>query len=300
MMNEFAKGFVPALGTPLDENGKFVKESFMKQCQLMLDAGAVGLLAMGSMGIQANIPTSECRKVAAAAIEAAAGRVPVYVGAMDCGIVRAKERLADMEDLDVAGFVFTTPYYNSISASQAVIFFQSVAAATKHKIFLYDLPVVTQTKITYDIVMELVKTVPNLGGIKTADINMIRKFMVNPDMPADFKVFFSGLDMFDVAYAYGVTTNLDGMFTVTPVNAKKMYDALRAGDKKTGAACLTNIIALRDHMLACKDSLMSAYTAGMNLLGCSGRYNQDYCAAYSEESKEYMRAEMIRIGELAK
>ena len=290
------KGFVPALGTPVDENGKFLKDSFVRQVDMMMDAGAVGLLAMGSMGVQSTLLTSECPKIAAATVEAAKGRVPVYVGAMDCSIVRARERMAAMEDLDIEGFVFTSAYYKKLTPEEAIRFFKGVAAGTKHKIFLYDLPSVAQLKITYDMVMELVRDVPNLGGIKTADINMVRKFMVNPDMPADFRVLFSGLDMFDVAYAYGVCTNLDGMFTVVPANSKKMYDALRAGDRKTAAQCLTNIVELRDLMLSLK--LQPAYSAGMNLLGCEGRFNSDFCEPYGEKTLEAMRAALTRIGEL--
>ena len=296
MKDNFVKGFVPALGTPLTEDGYFIKESFENQIEMMIQSGAVGLLAMGSMGIQATIRTSECRKIAKSAVEAAKGRVPVYVGAMDCSVARAKERLADMEDLDVAGFVFTTPYYNAVSPEKAVNFFKAIADSTKHKIYLYDLAVVTQTKITYDMIKTLVKDTPNIGGIKTADINMIRKLMLDPEIPADFDIFFSGLDMFDVAYSYGVCTNLDGMFTCTPVNAKKMYDALRLGDKEKGAQHLSNIIWLRDKMLTL--DLMSAYTAAMNLLGCEGIFNQDYCNPYSENTKLEMQKAMKQIGEL--
>lgn len=295
-MKTYQKGFVPALGTPLTQDGSFIKESFVKQIDMMLSAGAIGLLAMGSMGIQATLKNSECRKVAQAAVEAAAGRVPVYVGAMDCSIARCKERIADMEDLDIAGFVFTVPYYNILPPVKALNFFKAVAAATKHKIFLYDLPVVTQSKITYPMVKELLQTVPNLGGIKTADINMIRKLMNDPEVPADFQVFFSGLDMFDVAYSYGVCSNLDGMFTCTPANSKKMYAALAAGDKETAAQCLTNILQLRDYMATL--DLMPAYSAAMNLLGCEGIFNQDYCNPYTAETKQKMQAEMQAIGEL--
>ena len=37
-------GFVPALGTPLDANGNLCKESYAKQIERMLEAGAVGIL----------------------------------------------------------------------------------------------------------------------------------------------------------------------------------------------------------------------------------------------------------------
>ena len=117
-------GFVPALGTPLDAQGNLCKESYRKQIDDQIKAGAVGILCMGSMGIQSCIRQAVCPEVAAAAVEAAAGRVPVFVGAMDTSIARAKERLAAMEDLDVAGFVFTAPYYAANSREQMMRFFK--------------------------------------------------------------------------------------------------------------------------------------------------------------------------------
>ena len=111
-------GFVPALGTPLDKNGNLLVESFKKQINDQIDAGAVGILCMGSMGIEAFIRSSVYPQVAKAAVEAAAGRVPVFVGAMDTSIARAKERMASIEDLDIAGFVFTAPFYSPCSRDQ--------------------------------------------------------------------------------------------------------------------------------------------------------------------------------------
>ena len=132
-------GFVPALGTPLDANGNLMVDSYKKQINDMIDRGAVGLLSMGSMGIQAFIKNDVYPKVAQAAVEAAAGRVPVFVGAMDCSIARAKDRMAAMEHLAIDAFVFTTPYYHSCNPGQIVNYFKNVAAATKKGILLNDL-----------------------------------------------------------------------------------------------------------------------------------------------------------------
>ena len=101
--------------------------------------------------------------------------------------------------------------------------------------------------------------------------------------------------MFDVGYSWGVCTHLDGMFTCVPANAKKMYEALAAGDENTAAQCLSNILFLRDHMLTL--DLMPAYSAAMNLLGCKGIFNQDYCTPYSESVKASMKEAMTKIGE---
>ena len=81
-------GFVPALGTPLDQDGNLVVESYKKQIEDQIQAGAVGILAMGSMGQQAYLRQDVCPKVAEVAVEAANGRVPVFVGAMDCSIIK--------------------------------------------------------------------------------------------------------------------------------------------------------------------------------------------------------------------
>ena len=48
-------GFVPALGTPLTESGELIKESLTKQIDDQINAGAAGILCMGSMGIEAFI-----------------------------------------------------------------------------------------------------------------------------------------------------------------------------------------------------------------------------------------------------
>lgn len=197
-------GFVPALGTPLDAKGNLCEESFRKQIEDQINAGAVGLLCMGSMGIQAYIRQEVFPQVAKVAVDAAKGRVPVFVGAMDISIARAKERIAAMEDLDIAGFVLTAPYYSPCSRDQMMNFFKAVAASTKHSILLYDLPGVTQCKITYDMVLELLRDVPNFAGIKSADQQMFRKLTLNPDVSKDFIMVYSGLDTFDIAYKWGI------------------------------------------------------------------------------------------------
>ena len=289
-------GFVPALGTPLDKNGRLCTESLKKQINDQIDAGAVGLLCMGSMGMQACILGEVCPEVAKAAIEAADGRVPVFIGAMDTSISRAKERMAAMENLDVAGFVFTAPYYSACSRDAMMNFFKAVATATKHKILLYDLPSVTQTKITYDMVLELLRDVPNFAGIKSADQQMFRKLKLNPDVPEDFIMVYSGLDTFDIAYKWGIDKCLDGMCSCTPVNTGKMFKAMENGDYKAAADCLNNILALRDAFISW--DLWPAYSTTMNLLGYEGTHCPDYCSPINEKYVPEIRDMLIKIGEL--
>ena len=291
------KGFVPALGTPLTKTGELCKESFQKQINDQINAGASGLLCMGSMGIEAFIRDDIYPEVAKAAVEAADGRVPVFVGAMDTSIARVKQRIAPLEDLDIAGLVFTTPFYSVPKRDQIMNFYREVAKLTKHNILAYDLPPVTQAKITYDMVLEMIETIPNFIGIKSADTQMFRKLILNPNVPEDFIMVYSGLDTFDIAYKWGIDKCLDGMLSCTPVNTGKMFKAMDEGDYDTAAVCLSNIVALRDAFAA--NDLWPCFTYAMNLLGCEGDFAPDYVSPITEKAKEVVKAEMIRIGELA-
>lgn len=288
-------GFVPALGTPLDCNGKLCVESYKKQIDDQIKAGAAGILAMGSMGIQPYLTTDVYPEVAKAAVEAAAGRVPVYVGAMDTSIARAKDRMAAMEDLDIAGFVFTTPYYYGCTPAQIINYYKGVAAATKKPILMYDLAVVTQSKITYDIVLQLIKEIPNLAGIKSADTVMFRKLKLNPEVPKDFIMVYSGLDTFDVAYKWGIDACLDGMLSCTPYNTGKLFEVMAAGDWDAAAKYLDNITGLRDFFVA--HDLWPSFSTAMNLLGYEGNHCPDYVNPINPDYVELIKAELIKIGE---
>lgn len=52
-------GFYPALGTPTGVGGTLVKDSFNRQVELMIEAGAQGVLCMGSMGKMETIRNKE-------------------------------------------------------------------------------------------------------------------------------------------------------------------------------------------------------------------------------------------------
>lgn len=288
-------GFVPALGTPLDRDGNLLADSYRKQIEDQIQAGAVGVLCMGSMGQQAFLTAKTYVEVATVAVEAAKGRVPVFVGAMDTSILRAAERMASVEHLNIDGFVFTAPYYSAASPAQMLSYFKGVAAKTKRKILLYDLPGVTQSKITYNMVLELIRDVPNLAGIKSADTQMFRKLKLNPDVPDDFIMVYSGLDTFDVAYKWGIDNCLDGMLTCTPANTGKLFASMKAGDYDTAAQCLSNIVELRDLFIAC--DLWPAYSYTMELLGCPGKYGPDYTLDLKPEYKDTLRNMMLKIGE---
>ena len=186
-------GFIPALGTPVDENGIFLPESYEKQIDDMLEAGAVAVLVLGSMGMMYAIRQDQYRSVVETAIEAVGGRCPVLVGAMDNSLWRVKERLRYLAGLDIDGIVLTPPYYYASTPDELVRFYVGVAQVSPYNVYMYDLPVVTQTKITYSSIERVLAETDKLKGIKTADQALGRNLILSKNIPSDFSVIYSGL-----------------------------------------------------------------------------------------------------------
>jgi 4-hydroxy-tetrahydrodipicolinate synthase len=286
-------GFYPALGTPTNIVGSLATGSYEKQINLMIEAGAKGLLCMGSMGRMETIRNSEYPVIAKKCCAVADKRVPVMVGVMDCSISRVLDRIDALGKIDVEGVVATLPFYGKVNEKNAINFFTLLAKESAYPVYIYDLPSVTQSPMTENMLHILVKQ-SNIKGIKTSNLQLIISLMRNPVQRDDFSVFYSNLDMFDFALASGITKNLDGMFTCTPCNASKMYSA--PDDKECVSKCLNNILELRNLFL--KEDLFQAYSYTMGLVGCPGDYHPDYSSAVSDTAKEEIYACMKKIGEI--
>lgn len=288
-------GFYAALGTPTSLSGNLIKKSFNREIDLMIDAGTRGVLCMGSMGKMATIRNSEYPEIARQCTLAVSQRVPVLVGVMDCSVSRVSDRIDALKNINIDGVVATVPFYNKTDTAEIVNFFSMLAKTSKFPVYIYDLPSVTQSPVTNAIVKTLAG-IPNIAGIKTANLQLILDLKQSGNIPEKFSFFYSNLDKFDVAIKSGVGKNLDGMFTCTPYNSKKMYENITAGNFETVSNSLKNIIRLRDLFL--KENILSAYSYAMELLGCPGNYQADYDLPISDSLKEEISVCMKAIKEI--
>ncbi len=295
-MEKLKAGFYTALGTPLDMDGNIVEKSLRREIEMQIEAGASGLLLMGSMGIEADVKLSAYGEAAKIAADAVAGRVPLFVGAMDNSVWRVKERLDLLKGLKINGVVLTTPFYSTATDPELFRFFSAIADATEHPVFLYDLAVITKVKINFPLVDKLIKA-GKIAGIKTGDVVLARQLSY---AYPDFEVLYSNIDAFDVALSFdGINKVLDGMFSCTPKNGKKFVEAYRAGDMKTAGKYLNNILKFRDCLLGYPGSaLLYIFTIAMNELGMEGIFCPDFKYDPKPELVAKVRAQLEEIGEL--
>lgn len=289
------KSFYPALGTPTNLDGTLNVDSFNKQVELMIESGAQGVLCLGSMGKMATIKNTEYPKIVAQCCSSVNNKVPIMVGVMDCSIDRVLDRIEALDNAQIDGVVATLPFYNKLNDNEIVAFFTVLAKESKYPIYIYDLPVVTQSSININHLKSLISNL-NIRGIKTGNLHLIQEIhrhkLTNYNQL--FSVFYSNLDLFDIALKLGINKNLDGMFTCTPYNSKEMYKT--GNSDAVNLNHLINILRLRD--LFIKENVLSAYSYAMKLLQCPGNYHPDYALPISENLKENIEVLMKEIGEI--
>jgi 4-hydroxy-tetrahydrodipicolinate synthase len=211
---------------------------------------------------------------------------------MDCSAWRVKDRIRSIAGLDITAVVLTPPFYFGGSNAQLLDFFTDVADFSEYPVYLYDLPGATKIKITFDMVKAL-EAHKNIAGIKSGDIVLVRQ--ITQQFP-EFEALYSNLDAFDVAMAYGIDKVLDGMFGATPKNGNAFAKACAAGDYKTAAEKLNNIIYLRD--VFAKHSIFPSFTDAMNALGFEGDFGPDFCGNTDEAGRLDVIEALKKIGEL--
>ena len=290
------KGFYTALGTPLDKEGEIIHESFKKQIEDQISAGASGLLILGSMGMQCAITNSVYPQIIKAGVKAAGSSVAVFAGVMDNSVARVLERIEAIADCRLDGVVPTTPFYYKEKPEIIRNFFIKIADKSKFPLYLYDLPVVTQNPLGTEDVRILMNH-GNIRGIKTANMMIAREITNDPQKPSYFNILFSGLDVCDIAYKYGIEYYLDGMFACTPNITNALNKALAGQDYPRARTMLDRILELRGIFI--KHNVFPSFTAAMNILGYEGRFHPDYhfdvtdIAAIEEIGNYLRRYEMV-------
>ena len=288
------QGFYCALGTPLDSEGNLVKDSLSAHIESQINAGASGLLLMGTMGMLGCVRDSQYKTTVKTAAEAVKGRVPLMVGAADNSIARIRDRLDVLGEFDVS-VVLTAPYYFSLTGQTALNCLKSACAYTKLPFYLYDHPFTARYKLNYNDVLEL-SELPNVKGIKTGDPVLLKALLDSETIKKDFVPIFSNSDLFVMGWEYGCRHILDGIFACFPKTIKSAGAALSGGKIETAKHELNSMMAARDRMIG--GGIWPMFTKAMNLLGFPGNFAPDYEPETDEKNSALMREILVSMGEL--
>ena len=260
-------GSITALVTPF--KGEAVDETtFQKLVVRQIDAGAHGVVPVGTTGESATLSHAEHRRVVELCIEAAAGRVPVVAGAGSNSTAEAIELAKFAESAGADAILAVTGYYNKPSQAGLIAHFTALNDAVGLPIIIYNVPGRTVANLSVETIA-ILSRLPRIVGVKDATGDLARVALQRVASGEDF-IQISGEDMTAVGFnAMGGRGCISVTANVAPEDCAKMQEASLKGDYAAALRIQDRLAPL--HEILFKDTSPGPVKYAMSLMGlCSG------------------------------
>ncbi|WP_326700697.1 dihydrodipicolinate synthase family protein [Streptomyces sp. NBC_01754] len=257
-------GVIPPVVTPLTADGELDRDSLERVVGHLLDGGVSGLFALGSSGETAYLTPTQQDEVIKVITSAAAGRVPVLVGAIETTTNRAIERARAAAALGADAVVATAPFYTRTHTTEIDRHFRDIAAAVDLPLLAYDVPVCVHTKLDPELLLPLAAE-GVLAGVKdsSGDDGSFRRLAIGArDLPG-FSVLTGHELVVDAMMLSGADGSVPGLGNVDPHGYVRLHEATTRGDWAAAKAEQDRLVGLFDIVTAAAPGTASATAAGL-------------------------------------
>ena len=224
------QGIVPPMATPFRADESIDEASLRAEVEYLISAAGVhGLAVGGSTGEGHTLTTHELRCVVGAAIEAAAGRVPVIAGIIVDSTRQALEKAQALADLDVAALQ-VTPVHYLFRPSDETMFahFAALAEGAAQPVMVYN--VVPWSYCSPALLDRMMREIPGLIGVKQSagDLKLLADLLMTS---ADAGLIMSAVDaLLFPSFALGAHGAIAAILTAAPELCVKLWDQAATGD----------------------------------------------------------------------
>ena len=196
-MGHSLRGLYVPLITPFTDEGGLALDALEKLAHVIIDSGAVGLVALGTTGESATLTAAERHAVLDICARVCRERgTTLIVGAGSNDTASTVQALQDLAAWpEVAAALTVVPYYTRPSEEGVVAHFTRLAADSPVPLIVYNIPYRTGRVLRGQTLLDLA-SVPGIAGIKHA-VGAIDQdtIMLMAGRPDDFAVL-AGDDVF--------------------------------------------------------------------------------------------------------
>ena len=161
------QGSLPALVTPLREDGEIDWPALERLVDWHIDQGSNGLVPVGTTGESPTLTHAEHEAVVEAVVRVAAGRIPVIAGAGSNNTREAIGLAQHACKVGADGLLVVTPYYNKPTQEGLIAHYTAVHDATDKPIIIYNIPGRSVVDMTPETMGTLAR-LPRIAGVKDA------------------------------------------------------------------------------------------------------------------------------------
>ena len=193
--------------------------------------GTAGIVIVGTTGESPTVNVDEHCQLIKAAVEYAAGRIPVIAGTGGNSTLEAIELTRFAKSVGASACLSVVPYYNKPTQDGMYRHFRTIAEAVDLPVILYNVPSRTVADLATETVLRLAE-IPGINGIKDATSDLVRLVDLTNRLPASGEfALYSGND--DTALPFMLLGG-HGVISVTanvaPRAVSEVCAAVRAND----------------------------------------------------------------------
>lgn len=241
-------GSIVALVTPMLEDGQVDYASLRKLIDWHVAEGTDCIGVVGTTGESPTVNVDEHCEIIRAAVEQAAGRVPIMAGCGANSTAEAIELAKFARKVGADCQLQVVPYYNKPTPEGQYRHFKAIAEATGDlPIVLYNVPGRTVADMQHATVLRLAQ-VPGIVGIKEATGNIERAQWLIKEAPKGFSIY-SGDDATAVALMLcGGHGNVSVSANIAPRLMHELCVAAIAGDARRAMSIQMRLLPIHKHL----------------------------------------------------
>jgi len=218
-------GSLVAIVTPMQPGGALDLAALARLIDFHVENGTAGIVIVGTTGESPTVDVDEHCRLIQAAIDHAAGRIPVVAGTGGNSTAEAIALTRFAKSAGASACLSVVPYYNKPMQEGLYRHFSTIAEAIDLPLILYNVPSRTVADLSNDTIVRLAG-IPRIVGLKDATSDLPRVVDLRNRLPAGREfALYSGND--DTALAF-VLLGGDGVISVTANVAPKLVSQLCA------------------------------------------------------------------------
>jgi 4-hydroxy-tetrahydrodipicolinate synthase len=220
------RGSFPPLVTPF-RDGRVDLETYESLVDYQIQSGSHGIVVAGTTGEPALLTLDERKALAATAVSAADGRIPVMVATGAPSLADTVELTAHADDIDAAAVLVVTPAFTRPPQRGLVGFYEAVCSSTRKPVLMYHIPGRTATTATVDTLEAIADRCDNFVGAKHAstDLGWVTEVLLR--LGADFRIFVGLEELSLPMLAVGASGMVNAVSNVFPAAIAALYQAVQ-------------------------------------------------------------------------
>lgn len=222
------RGVFPALTTQFHKDLSLDIETTQRHIEVMIRHGSSGIVMLGSLGENVTLERAEKRRLMRAAIEAAAGRVPVLSGVAETTTAAAVTYARELERLGADGLMLLPAMIYRADVRETLAHFRTVARATALPIICYNNPIAYGVDITPAMFAELAHE-QNLVAIKESSGDLRRLTDIRNAVGERYRLFAGIDDLVLESVLLGATGWIAGLPIAFPREGQRLWELMQRG-----------------------------------------------------------------------